>query len=137
MNDRTSATLPAPVNFSDVQIPGNDEFNKRHAVWGHTTEQVTALSCDYEAVIDSLQAELDARLERLQYQVKITAQLHAEVEALRAELANERQAAWEAVNKWIKQGPLPGNGCDEQAQRNGMILAANLLHERLTTQPKD
>jgi hypothetical protein len=43
----------------------------------------------------------------------------------------ERRAAWEAVNKHIKMGKLQGNGCDETAQRNGLILAANLLRERL------
>ena len=32
-----------------------------------------------------------------------------------------------AVNGLIKQGPLPGNGCDEQAQRNGIVMAHNAL----------
>ena len=34
---------------------------------------------------------------------------------------------WSAINSWIKPGPLPGNGCDESAQRNGMVLATNVL----------
>lgn len=42
----------------------------------------------------------------------------------------ERQECWDAINKWIKRGDIPGNGCDETAQRNGMILASNLIIER-------
>ena len=42
----------------------------------------------------------------------------------------ERKEAWEAVQKWITPGDLQGNGCDQTAQRNGMILAANILAER-------
>jgi len=37
------------------------------------------------------------------------------------------QAAWDAVNALIKEGPLPGNGWDKQAERNGLILAANTI----------
>ena len=51
--------------------------------------------------------------------------------ALDAALAAERQAAWEAINQWIKPGDLGGNGYDKNAQRNGMILAANVLMERI------
>jgi len=43
----------------------------------------------------------------------------------------ERQAAWDAIDAAIPKGELSGNGCDEQAQRNGMILAANILFARL------
>ena len=43
----------------------------------------------------------------------------------------ERKAAWNAVNAFIKPGDLGGNGCDQNAQRNGLILAANLLKQRL------
>jgi hypothetical protein len=35
---------------------------------------------------------------------------------------------WETVNAMIKKGPLQGNGCDDTAQRNGIILAANALY---------
>jgi hypothetical protein len=48
-----------------------------------------------------------------------------------AEVAREREQAWEAVNAIIPQGELQGNGCDRQAQRNGTILAANVLQERI------
>lgn len=34
---------------------------------------------------------------------------------------------WEAVNALIKPGDLGGNGCDQNAQRNGLILAANVI----------
>ena len=37
------------------------------------------------------------------------------------------QECWEKVNSIIKQGTLPGNGCDETAQRNGLILATNTI----------
>ena len=48
-------------------------------------------------------------------------------------------AAWEAatksckaeIDKWIKPGVLQGNGCNDTAQRNVMILASNLLAERI------
>ena len=34
--------LPEPVNFSDVWLSGKDEFNRQHAVWGHTADQLRA-----------------------------------------------------------------------------------------------
>ena len=51
--------------------------------------------------------------------------------ALDAAVAAERQAAWDSVSRWIKPGDLGGNGYDNNAQRNGMILAANVLMERI------
>ena len=48
-----------------------------------------------------------------------------------AAITAERQAAWDAVNQWIKPGDLGGNGCDMNAQRNGLILASNLLMDRI------
>ena len=39
----------------------------------------------------------------------------------------ERQACWDEINYFIKSGPLPGNGCDESAQRNGLVLATNII----------
>ena len=39
----------------------------------------------------------------------------------------ERRRIWEKVNDAIKKGHLEGNGCDDQAQRNGMVLAANII----------
>jgi hypothetical protein len=41
--------------------------------------------------------------------------------------ADERRKCWEEVNALIQPGRLSGNGCDETAQRNGIILAANHL----------
>jgi len=46
-------------------------------------------------------------------------------------IRKDREAAWEEINALIKQGDLPGNGCDESAVRNGLILAANLLMRRI------
>jgi hypothetical protein len=37
------------------------------------------------------------------------------------------ERAWEALNNLIEVGPLPGNGFDKTAQRNGIVLAANEL----------
>ena len=48
-----------------------------------------------------------------------------------AAVAAEKQAAWDAVNHWIKPGDLGGDGWDNNAQRNGMILAANVLMGRI------
>lgn len=36
-------------------------------------------------------------------------------------------AAWIEIDNHVKRGPLQGNGCDETAQRNGMIMAQNIL----------
>ena len=44
----------------------------------------------------------------------------------------ERTECWNAIQKWIKPGNLSGNGCDEAAQRNGMILAANIIGMRFS-----
>ena len=43
--------------------------------------------------------------------------------------ADERKKMLELINSHIKPGRLQGNGCDDTAQRNGMILAYNLIYE--------
>ena len=43
----------------------------------------------------------------------------------------ERSECWDEINRHIKRGKLDGNGCDATAQNNGMVLAANLLMERI------
>ena len=50
----------------------------------------------------------------------------------KAGAARERQACWDEVNKLIVPGELQGNGCDDAAQRNGLILASNLIMGRIT-----
>lgn len=40
---------------------------------------------------------------------------------------NERQDCWDEINRHIQQGPLDGNGCDAQAERNGLVMASNIL----------
>ena len=42
---------------------------------------------------------------------------------------HERNICKAEIDKWIKPGNLQGNGCDDTAQRNGLILASNLLNE--------
>jgi hypothetical protein len=41
------------------------------------------------------------------------------------------QACWNAINALIVEGPLKGDGWDETATRNGIVLAANVLAEML------
>lgn len=42
---------------------------------------------------------------------------------------DEYKLIWDKINKYIKTGNLQGNGCDETAERNGLILAANIIFE--------
>lgn len=49
----------------------------------------------------------------------------------RAAVLAEREATLAAVNALIKDGPFKGNGWDDLAQNNGVILAANLLYHRM------
>lgn len=44
------------------------------------------------------------------------------------------EACKAAIARHIPSGPLSGNGCDKQAERNGMVLAYNLLCEMLEHQ---
>lgn len=65
---------------------------------------------------------------------------HEEIERLRTALSEaaiaERKACWEAINKHIASGPLVGgNGTDPNAQRNGMVLACNIIHN-MSGEPK-
>lgn len=43
---------------------------------------------------------------------------------------SERIECWQAINAQIKQGNLPGHGIDESAQRNGLVLASNIISMR-------
>ena len=43
----------------------------------------------------------------------------------------ERKDAWEAVNALIVFGHIGGNGTDPSAQRNGIVLATNVLADRI------
>lgn len=58
-------------------------------------------------------------------------QAEAAADQLRAAVLAERLATLEAVNALIKDGPFKGNGYDDLAQNNGVILAANLLASRV------
>ncbi len=42
---------------------------------------------------------------------------------------------WTAITAMVKPGPLPGDGSDKTAERNGLILAANVLAEMLRSDP--
>ena len=39
---------------------------------------------------------------------------------------------WNAVNAYITRGPIDGNGCDELAKRNGMVLATNIIYSMVS-----
>jgi hypothetical protein len=41
------------------------------------------------------------------------------------------EECWGSVDALIVRGELSGNGCDDSAQRNGIVLAANALHSML------
>lgn len=41
---------------------------------------------------------------------------------------NVARACWQRIDDMIIRGPLPGNGTDRTAQRNGLILAANAIY---------
>lgn len=40
---------------------------------------------------------------------------------------DERQKCLDAITAHIKPGPLPGNGLDQTAERNGLVLACNIV----------
>ena len=39
----------------------------------------------------------------------------------------ERDRCWHEVNKYIRTGDLGGNGTNKNAERNGIILATNII----------
>lgn len=41
------------------------------------------------------------------------------------------QEAWEKIDALIVPGELPGNGTDGTAERNGLILASNILQQMM------
>lgn len=55
--------------------------------------------------------------------LKVPAQ-PAEDEAVRK---RHYQECWDLINAQIKTGVLQGNGCDDTAQRNGLVLATNII----------
>jgi hypothetical protein len=44
------------------------------------------------------------------------------------------QECWDAINGMIQPGTLQGNGCDQTATRNGIVLAANKIFEMTQTE---
>lgn len=46
-------------------------------------------------------------------------------------------SCWETINALIKPGELQGNGCDQTAQRNGLILAANAILAKRHSETKE
>jgi len=56
----------------------------------------------------------------------IEANWQAAAQAVRAAVIEE---VWNSINSMIVDGPIQGNGWDLQAQRNGVILAANKIQE--------
>lgn len=51
--------------------------------------------------------------------------------------AKESKEAWEAVNALIALGHIGGNGTDLTAQRNGLVMASNVLMRRITGDKHD
>ncbi len=41
------------------------------------------------------------------------------------------KVCWDAIDERIVSGPLPGNGLDKTAERNGLIIASNILADLL------
>lgn len=56
-------------------------------------------------------------------------------DALRNARKDERRACWEALNACIQPGHLSGNGTDKTAERNGLILACNILFDERDPAP--
>jgi hypothetical protein len=55
-----------------------------------------------------------------------------EIEAFyKLAVEKERKDAWEAVNALIVPGDIGGNGTDPSAQRGGIVLATNVLMDRI------
>lgn len=46
------------------------------------------------------------------------------------------QDAFDKINSAIVPGVLQGNGLDKTAQRNGLIIAANILQEMISERVK-
>jgi len=62
-----------------------------------------------------------------------------EIERLEAQITALSTALREAlytINAMIVRGPLPGNGTDKTAQRNGLILASNAINALLSGERK-
>lgn len=57
-------------------------------------------------------------------------------EYAQALVLRERQACWDAINAHITSGELPGSGWDQIAQRNGLILASNIIGNRIAESRK-
>lgn len=46
---------------------------------------------------------------------------------MRSEAVQALQDAWDTINRMVVPGPLQGDGWDKTAERNGLIMAANVL----------
>lgn len=42
---------------------------------------------------------------------------------------DERRRIWDEINKHIKAGDLQGDGCNDLAQRNGLVMATNIIFQ--------
>ena len=42
---------------------------------------------------------------------------------------DERRKVWDEINKHIKAGDLQGDGCNDLAQRNGLVMATNIIFQ--------
>lgn len=77
--------------------------------------------------IETLAKEAGLKLSNGSYWTNVsgtTADLHKFCDLVEAAT---RKKCWNEINAFIKTGELPGNGCDESAQRNGLVLASNIV----------
>lgn len=43
-----------------------------------------------------------------------------------------REDCWNEINAAIRKGPLPGDGWDQSAERNGLVLASNIVRNGMS-----
>lgn len=91
---------------------------------------VAALDPDLAAVMASLpwqRRTMERDLLTLQH-IRVQRQL---LEQRHSSAADPLQEAWDRINALIVRGNLPGDGTDESAQRNGLVIATNVIDAML------
>jgi chromosome segregation ATPase len=139
---------------------------KRYEIYMHSDDVQFLRECedgdyvrltDHDAALAAEQAKLgaeidqrDARIGELDAQLaaakELVVDVHNSREVIRAERDTARemlrdarkleaQAWWDAINAHIKTGQLPFKWMDDT--RNGMVLATNLVMQRITEHSKE
>lgn len=108
--------------MTDAQIlPARAEVSTSAFVAMHGNVELIKISLDGAVTFDWPLIEVVAKDERSYQMVRVLCQVAT---------AARQQAAthcWKTINSAIVQGPLSGNGLDKNAERNGVVLAANLI----------